>query len=161
MGDAVDNSLKYLTPGDIAAIVSLSADGAGDRLDRSARNEGKCRRPRRTARASSRTSIRAASRYSKAPARAVTAGQASSPLTRYATLTGARAVNDPTATNVAQIVLNGMVRDTPHGKVFMPAFGNAYSDAEVAAVANYVTARFGAQPSSITAKQVAKLRQEN
>ena len=26
----------------------------------------------------------------------------------------------------------------------MPAFGSAYSDTEIAAVANYVTARFGA-----------------
>ena len=27
----------------------------------------------------------------------------------------------------------------------MPAFGSAYSDDEIAAVANYVTARFGSQ----------------
>ena len=27
----------------------------------------------------------------------------------------------------------------------MPAFGNAYSDDEIAAVANYVTARFGSK----------------
>jgi mono/diheme cytochrome c family protein len=40
----------------------------------------------------------------------------------------------------------------------MPAFGHAYSDAEIAAVANYVTARFGARPSSVTPKKVAALR---
>ena len=40
----------------------------------------------------------------------------------------------------------------------MPAFGHAYSDDEIAAVANYVTARFGARPSSVTAKQVTALR---
>ncbi len=40
----------------------------------------------------------------------------------------------------------------------MPGFGRAYSDAEVAAVANYVTGRFGSKPSSITARQVAALR---
>jgi mono/diheme cytochrome c family protein len=40
----------------------------------------------------------------------------------------------------------------------MPAFGHAYSDAEIAAVANYVTARFGAKPSKVTAKQVTALR---
>jgi hypothetical protein len=38
----------------------------------------------------------------------------------------------------------------------MPAFGDGYSDAEIAAVANYVTARFGAAPSRITAADVAK-----
>jgi mono/diheme cytochrome c family protein len=41
----------------------------------------------------------------------------------------------------------------------MPAFGNAYSDAEIAAVVNYVTARFGPKGSQITAKDVAALRE--
>jgi mono/diheme cytochrome c family protein len=40
----------------------------------------------------------------------------------------------------------------------MPAFGAAYSDAEIADLANYVTARFGARGSSITARDVADLR---
>jgi mono/diheme cytochrome c family protein len=40
----------------------------------------------------------------------------------------------------------------------MPAFGEAYSDAEIASVANYVTARFGTQGSNLTAANVAKLR---
>ncbi|MEJ0041079.1 MAG: cytochrome c [Rhizomicrobium sp.] len=43
----------------------------------------------------------------------------------------------------------------------MPAFGSAYTNQEIAAVANYVTARFGAEPSGLTAKDVARLRQEN
>jgi len=42
----------------------------------------------------------------------------------------------------------------------MPAFGNAYSDAEIAAVANYVTARFGSKGSSLTAEDVAELRKQ-
>jgi mono/diheme cytochrome c family protein len=40
----------------------------------------------------------------------------------------------------------------------MPSFGHAFSDDEIAAVANYVTARFGAKASSLTARDVAKLR---
>jgi mono/diheme cytochrome c family protein len=84
-----------------------------------------------------------------------------SSLTRYATLTGARAVNDPAGVNVAQIVLQGTARDTPHGKVFMPSFGAAYSDSEIAAVANYVTARFGAKPSAVTVKDVATMRRQD
>jgi mono/diheme cytochrome c family protein len=43
----------------------------------------------------------------------------------------------------------------------MPAFGAAYSDAEIASVANYVTARFGAAASDLTAARVAKLRTED
>ena len=63
-------------------------------------------------------------------------------LTPFATLTGAAAVNDPSAIlNVVQIVLNGMRRPTLGATAVMPAFGDAYSDSEIAAVANYVTGR--------------------
>jgi len=81
-----------------------------------------------------------------------------SSLSPTATLTGALAINDPSATNVAQIVISGTKRHTPEGAISMPAFGNAYSDEEIAAVANYVTARFGAKGSQMTASDVADLR---
>jgi mono/diheme cytochrome c family protein len=84
-----------------------------------------------------------------------------SPITRYATLTGDRAVNDLSAMNVVQIVLSGARGHTTEGLVLMPAFGDAYSDTEIAAVANYVTARFGAAPSRLTGKDVARLRQQS
>ena len=83
-----------------------------------------------------------------------------SPLSPFATLTGAWAVNDPGATNVAQIVISGTKRHTPEDAVSMPAFGNAYSDAEIAAVANYVVSRFGSQESRLTAQDVSKLRKQ-
>jgi len=81
-------------------------------------------------------------------------------LTPFATLSGARAVNDPGAINVAQIVISGTKRQTPPGAVSMPAFGSSYSDAEIAAVANYVTARFGSKASRITQQDVAALRKQ-
>jgi mono/diheme cytochrome c family protein len=83
-----------------------------------------------------------------------------SPVSPMATLTGAWAVNDPGATNVAQIVISGTRRLTPDGALSMPAFGNAYSDDEIAAVSNYVTARFGAKGSKLTAQDVADLRKQ-
>jgi mono/diheme cytochrome c family protein len=83
-----------------------------------------------------------------------------SAISPYATIAGARAVNDPAATNVAQIVISGTQRQTPHGVISMPAFGASYSDDEIAAVANYVTRRFGSEPSKITAREVADLRGE-
>jgi mono/diheme cytochrome c family protein len=82
-------------------------------------------------------------------------------LTPYATLTAARAVNDPSANNITQIVLSGTRRQSLGSTVFMPAFGNDYSDTEIAAVANYVTARFGAAPSNITSEAIAGLRQQS
>jgi len=73
---------------------------------------------------------------------------------------GARAVNDRTATNVAQIVISGTERHTPSGVVSMPAFGGADSNTEIAAVSNYVTARFGSARSGITDRDVAELRSQ-
>jgi mono/diheme cytochrome c family protein len=83
-----------------------------------------------------------------------------SAVSHFATLTGAWAVNDPSATNVAQIVISGTSRHTPDGVLSMPAFGNAYSDDEIAAVTNYVTARFGSQGSKLTAGDIAELRKQ-
>jgi mono/diheme cytochrome c family protein len=77
----------------------------------------------------------------------------------YATLTGTRAVNDPTATNVALAILRGASPLPASGAIAtMPAFGSVLNDDQIAAVSNYVIARFGAQPSSITAAEVGKLR---
>jgi mono/diheme cytochrome c family protein len=83
-----------------------------------------------------------------------------SPISPFATLTGAWAVNDPSATNVVQIVISGTKRETPADAVSMPGFGNAYSDTEIAAVANYVTARFGSKASHLAAQDVAELRKQ-
>jgi mono/diheme cytochrome c family protein len=85
-------------------------------------------------------------------------GQSS--ISPFATLTGAWAVNDPGATNVAQVVISGTRRHVPDDAVSMPAFGGAYSDIEIAAVANYVTARFGSKASQLTAQDVAELRKQ-
>ena len=83
-----------------------------------------------------------------------------SPISPFATISGAWAVNDPTAINVAEVVIHGTKRHHPPGAISMPAFGNAYSDTEIAALANYVTARFGSKPSHLTAQDVAELRQQ-
>jgi mono/diheme cytochrome c family protein len=83
-----------------------------------------------------------------------------SPVSPVATLTGSWAVNDPAATNVAQIVISGTARHTPQGVLSMPAFGSIYSDAEIAAVANYVTARFGAKGAQLTEQDIANLRKQ-
>jgi mono/diheme cytochrome c family protein len=83
-----------------------------------------------------------------------------SAISPFATIAGARAVNDPSATNVAQIVISGTIRQTPPGAISMPAFGGSYSDVEIAAVVNYVTERFGSAPSRISEREVAELRQQ-
>lgn len=68
-----------------------------------------------------------------------------------------RAVNGPSGTNVIQMIFGGS--GVAHGdRPYMPSFAAAYSDAEIAAVANYVTARFGSKPSRVKPKTVALLR---
>ena len=74
-------------------------------------------------------------------------------------LTGNRAVNDASAANVALMILNG-IGSPEHDGAFMPSFRAAYSDEEIASVANYVTARFGAKPSRVSAADVRKMREE-
>ena len=57
-------------------------------------------------------------------------------------------------------MISGTKRHTPNGALSMPAFGNAYSDDEIAAVANYVTARFGSHGSKLTAADITELRKQ-
>jgi mono/diheme cytochrome c family protein len=77
-----------------------------------------------------------------------------------AQLTGVRAVNDPSGANVMQMILGGAGKPgTPHP--YMPSFRSSYSDAEIAAVTNYVTARLGSVPSRVTPADVADLRRQN
>ena len=83
-----------------------------------------------------------------------------SPISPFATIAGTRAVNDPSAINIAQIVISGTTRYTPRGIISMPAFGASYSDVEIAAVANYVSARFGGSPSTLMYKDITRLRRE-
>jgi mono/diheme cytochrome c family protein len=78
----------------------------------------------------------------------------------YTTLTGTRSVNDPTAINVALAVLRGASTLPSSGDIAeMPAFAGAWTDEEIADVSNYVIARFGAKPSSITPEEVRELRE--
>jgi len=158
MGEATDNSFRFLTRSDIDAIAAyLQTVPARSSPDLPAPKS-------QPAPASHKQGV--AADVSPLGKRIFEGSCASchdwtgvSPLLRYATLTGARAVNDPTATNVAQIVLSGARRQMATGMVAMPAFGATLSDTEIAALANYVTARFGAAPSHITEKDVASLRQ--
>jgi mono/diheme cytochrome c family protein len=78
--------------------------------------------------------------------------------TPYASLQGMRSVNDPSAKNVTEAILEGAKMRVGDSDVYMPAFADAYSNAEVAALANYVVAHFGGKHGSVTADDVAARR---
>src|SRR4051794_20231265 len=157
MGEAVDHSLSRLAPEDIRSIVAYL---------RSVPPPPPPALPAPTARAapaSHKQGITADARGKMMFEGACVSchgWSGESAISPMATLTGAWAVNDPAATNVAQIVISGTKRHTPDGALSMPAFGNAYTDDEIAAVANYVTARFGTKGSTLTANDVAELRKQ-
>ncbi len=159
MGEAIDASLSYLKGSDIAAIVTylrsvpnVATAGLPD--------------PRQTPAPAlfADTTPAAGESHGKAVYEGACAGchgwTGVSPVIPFATLTGTRGVNDASAINVAQVIIGGGHRHVAGDSNNMPAFGSTYSDAEIASVANYVTARFGAKGSDLTAAEVAKLRAE-
>jgi mono/diheme cytochrome c family protein len=157
MGEAVDQSLSHMKPEDIRAVVAYlrsvppiaSTDLPATRAP--------------PAPASHKDGVHIADTRGKMVFEGACVSchgwTGESAISPFATLTGAWAVNDPGATNVAQIVISGTKRHV-EGAVSMPAFGNAYSDDEIAAVTNYVTARFGSKASAISAQDVAELRKQ-
>jgi mono/diheme cytochrome c family protein len=78
-----------------------------------------------------------------------------------ANLTGTRSVNDPTAINVAQIIIHGAEHRAAEHSADMPSFDGIFSDADIAAVANYVIARFGVKGAQLNASDIAQLRSAN
>jgi len=156
MGEASDDSLSYLTKGDINALVvylkSVPAIKGGLPAIQTV-----------AAPASHKEGVPADSNPRGAQIFASACASCHdwtgvSSISNRATLTGDRAVNDPSAVNVAQTVINGVPKKTNGPPIFMPAFGAAYSDDEIAAVANYVTARFGAKGAELKGSDVASLR---
>ena len=159
MGEAVDRSLAYLTASDVKAIVTyLRSIPAVSTAELPAAAE-------KPASNSSKAGVPAGfdvlgKQVFEGACASCHSWTGESAVTTYATLIGARAVNDPSGVNAAQIVLSGMTRKTTHGPVQMPAYGAAYSDVEVAAVVDYVTARFGTKGSHMKAGDVSALRQQ-
>ncbi|MEX1827061.1 cytochrome c [Luteibacter sp. CQ10] len=162
MGEAVSHSLQYLTPEDAAALVTwlrtVPARTGDHPVTVDPQPEGV------------RTSTAFApggddeARY--ADGRRLFEGACASchqwngigQQTRYASLAGTRGVNDPSGLNVTQAILQGVKLHIGETEVYMPAFGHAYSNPEIAALANYVIHHFGGKEGTVTASDVAKRR---
>jgi mono/diheme cytochrome c family protein len=78
--------------------------------------------------------------------------------TPLADLGGLPSVNQAQGLNVIETVLHGNSVSAPQGRASMPAFGAAYSNTEIAAVANYVVGRFGGLNGTARPADVAKAR---
>ncbi|MDR8401827.1 cytochrome c [Paraburkholderia sp. USG1] len=157
MAEAVDLSFRYMTPSDIAAMVTylksvpaVKSESIPDHLADAAspvHSSGPGGNP-------------IGKRIFEGACASCHSWTGKGAIRTEAQLTGSRAVNDPSAMNVAQMVLAGTGPGL-EDRARMPAFRAIFTDAEVAAVSNYVTARFGSEPSHIDAADVAKLRQQS
>jgi mono/diheme cytochrome c family protein len=161
MAEAVENSLQYLTSADVSALVAyLRAT--------SAQTGGKEFNIAQAPVASSNASAPGLQGPLGELGRHIFEGGCANchqydgdgRQTVYASLIGSRSASDPDGANVTQVILNGAKYRIKDQNVFMPPFGQAYSDAELAAVANYVIAHFGGKTGHVTPQDVAEQRQE-
>ena len=163
MAEVVDNSLRFLTQDDIGAMAaylrSVPSRAARGQLAVAQPPAGQLQPPK---------DVRADSgggalglRIFEGACIGCHSFDGGGAVSKYATLLGTRAVNDPAGTNATQALLQGTHVNGALGKEFMPGFGNGYSDAEIAAVVNFVTGRFGLTASALTPEEIAKRRQED
>ena len=162
MGEAVAHSLQFLNPQDVAFLVTY--------LRTVPAREGSHPIPINPTPAPMVASTNAASGSDESPAHAqgfkLFEGACASchqwngqgQQSPYAALIGTRGVNDVNGSNVTQAILQGVKMRVGDKDVFMPAFGSAYSDTEVAALANYVIGHFGGKEGTVTPHDVAERR---
>ena len=148
MAEAVEDSLRYLTPEDIHAMVvylkGLPAQPDGPpavpaKLAASPANPlgahlfvqacAGCHLPDGTGRQSA-----------------------------WAALGGDHSAGDVAGTNLVQILAHGSQMQTAQGQVFMHSFTGGYTDAEMAAIANYVIGQFGGRQGQVTPQQIKAAR---
>jgi mono/diheme cytochrome c family protein len=154
MGEVVENSLQYLTPADIAALVSYLRDVKPQR--------GGAIPPAAATGTAPAAPAAAAADLGKQLFVGACAGchldNGQGRQSDYASLAGTRSVRDPHATNLTQVILGGSRLHVGTQRVFMPSFGQAYTDAEVAALSNYVLGHFGGQPGTLSASDIGERR---
>ena len=148
MAEAVENSLRYLKPDDIRAMVTYLR-GIPPQPDG----------PPAVQAASSATPTDALGQRLFVQACAgchLPSGDGrQSP---WAALRGSHTAGDPASTNLVQVLTHGTQIETSQGIMFMPAFTRAYTDAELAALANYTSNQFGFHQGSITLAEIRRQR---
>ena len=150
MAEAVENSLQYLTSEDTSALVAYLRTVAAQTGEVNTRPAPDAQEPQdELGRHVFEGGCANCHQYSGDGRQTV-----------YASLAGSRSVNDPDGANLTQILLHGAKYRFKDQNVYMPSFGPAYSDAELAAVANYVIAHFGGKTGHVAPQDVAKQRQE-
>jgi mono/diheme cytochrome c family protein len=150
MAEIVQNSLRWLTPDDIKAMVTYLRTIPG----RSATDVGDPGR--------GRASDEAQLAYGKSIYVGVCAGchrpDGTGVNAPIQTVQGATTLSNGHAVNLIQVILDGSDLSSASGETDMPSFARGYSDAEIAAVANYTAHQLGASDLSVSAADVDRQR---
>ena len=148
MAEAIENSLRFLTPEDIhAMVVYLKALPA--------QPDGPPAVPAKAAPPA--PNVEGAHLFVQACAGCHLpdgAGRQSP----WAALAGAHSTGDGAGTNLVQILAHGSQMQTAQGQVFMHSFTGGYTDAELAAIANYTIGQFGGRQGQVTPAQIKAAR---
>lgn len=161
MAEVVENSTQFLTPEDNKALVYYLRNIKPVKTDSGSQVE---LQPK----GAINSSAILPADQDESPGRQLFAGDCSGchqwngdgRQTPYASLKGSTAVNDPSGRSVVQVILRGTKLSIGEEHVMMPDFAAKYSDAEVAAVTNYVLHQFGDKNGTVTEAQVAEQRKQ-
>ena len=160
MGEAIDLSLRHLSSEDIAALTRYLRTIPAQRSELAAQID---HHP---------ATLNGATTWSPGPDRNESSGfqifasacaschgwDGAGQQTDHAELLGSPTVNDPSGVNLVRAVLEGVKIGSPRGNNLMPSFAAAYSDAEIAAVSNYVIGHFGGKQGRVTSADVRAAR---
>ena len=165
MGEAVENSLQYMNREDIDALVVYLRDIPARKGKDPVSIEPK---PPLAMAASSTAPARNTSPEHETGMRLFASACASchqwngmGQQVSHASLIGSRSVNDPHGANVTEMILEGVNVHVQGAAVYMPGFGQAYSDTEIAALSNFVIEQYGNKKGLVTPKDVADQRKNS
>jgi mono/diheme cytochrome c family protein len=148
MAEAIEDSLRYLTPDDIHAMVvylkSIPAQPDGP--------------PAVAAKAAPPSPNVAGAHLFVQACAGCHLPDGSGRQSPWAALAGAHSTGDVGGTNLVQVLAHGSQMQTAHGQVFMHSFTGGYTDAELAAIANYTIGQFGGREGQVTPQQIKAAR---
>ncbi len=149
MAEAVEYSLRYLTPADIHAMVTYLRGVPAQADGPPAAQPGSPAPPADALGSHLFVQACAGCHLPNGEGR-------QSP---WASLAGSHTASDPAGTNLVQVLTQGTQIETGEGLMFMHKFTGGYTDVELAALGNYTIGQFGSRPGRITPEQIAKQRQ--
>jgi mono/diheme cytochrome c family protein len=149
MAEAIENSLRYLTQDDIRAMVAYLR-GIAPQPDGPPAVPADAPAPE--------TNALGAHLFAEA-CQGCHLPNGDGRQSPWAALRGSHTAGDPAGTNLVQVLTQGTQIRTSQGVMFMHKFTGAYTDRELAALADYTTAQFGFRHSAVTPEQIHEQRQ--